>query len=192
MVEAGLAMVTAIATALWLDAARRASDAERDLAAARAGLDGARSASNRFEQLMLESRDMVVSLTARLEEERARIDAQRVEMVAKLDAVRQQEYARFQSREAELRVQLNAMAERLATIKLTVVREGDETFVADTDNVVGFSGAVDEPYAPELLAFLSKIETTEGKEAVEEFIERQRVAGQVDEAILTMLQQGRY
>jgi len=140
----------------------------------------------------------------RTEVHKARMDLKRAEKelaeaaivsAGMLDSARQQERRRFDAIESRLLGQIQAMAERLATLKIKWNGEGDPTegWTVEEDAVVGADLTLTEqPYAPALSDFISALESEDAKEMVETYIESRREEGKIDEQILEMLERGEY
>lgn len=181
-----LALSAALFSAVWLlvrtDQARM--EAEKSLAVAKAGREGARAAADRFEKLFLqhekraqELRDLAVELA--------------FDQAEMLNQARQQERARAQEQVTRLHSQVQAMAERLASMKVKFAEQHPGmTFEEDE---VAFDAMIHEPsYSAGLTAFINALESDEAKEMVEDYIIAQRDEGMIDAQILEKLERGDY
>lgn len=113
-----------------------------------------------------------------------------------LYAVREQKQREFRVRENALLAQIQAMAERLATLKMKWVgpdaAAGGEFALAE-DVVVGADlTRLDEPYSSGLSDFMSALDSEDAREMVESYVEARRAEGLIDEQILDKLERGEY
>jgi hypothetical protein len=104
------------------------------------------------------------------------------------DAIAREERRRYEAREKKWENQVQAMAERLATLKIRAAEQGIEL----KEDAVPFDADPPVPYDPELYAFLSAIEQDEAKQLTEQYIEQRRERGAADVQILSELEQGDY
>ena len=152
--------------------------------------------------VIAELRDSLKDTNSRLNATRAELrqaqtDAAKTAIASSelLDAARMQERRRFDQREALLVGQVQAMAERLATLKIKWHDEDDSEgkMTLEEDVVVGADLTnLEQPYAPALSDFISALESEDAREMVETYVESRRAEGKIDEQILEMLERGEY
>ena len=93
--------------------------------------------------------------------------------------------------QASLFAQIQAMAERLASLKLGV--DPDPKMVKDGQPLIPFDARKPVlPWSAGLFSFVNAIDSEEAKGMVEDFIEMQRNEGMDDEQILDKLNRGEY
>lgn len=98
----------------------------------------------------------------------------------------ERELLRHIAREDELMRQVQTMAERIATMRVQ-----DRMVDSPTAPVFVPGSPREEPYSEEIAAFLSGIESEEGRTLVVEQIEEMRAAACDDEEILSAIRKGR-
>lgn len=98
----------------------------------------------------------------------------------------ERELLRHIAREDELMRQVQTMAERIATMRVQ-----DRMVDSPTAPVFVPGSPPEEPYSEEIAAFLSGIESEEGRTLVVEQIEEMRAAACDDEEILSAIRKGR-
>jgi len=120
------------------------------------------------------------------------------ELNERIHQVRQQEQTYARQRIDVVLAQNQAMAERLATLKMKWVgpempSEVAGEFALAEDPVVGADlTRLEAPYSPALSDFISSLESEDAREMVEGYVEARRAEGMIDDQILEKLERGEY
>lgn len=126
------------------------------------------------------------------------LDSENEHLLHLLEKQREEHRAELRRREvltdqqqASLFAQIQAMAERLASLKLGV--DPDPKMVQDGQPLIPFDARKPVlPWSAGLFSFVNAIDSEEAKGMVEDFIEMQRNEGMDDEQILDKLNRGEY
>jgi len=163
----------------------RAFTAEKDCAAAQAGLKGAHSAADRFEKLFLEREKL-------LKEERREHAAEVETLLNRLDEVRRQSRAAYDGRETRLVSQIQTLTDRMSRLRLSPVSGSEGEYVVTEEGSTPFFADESIPYSNDLHEFVVKLETEEMRQMVEDYIEQRRALHEDDAQILERLKRGDY
>ena len=159
----------------------RAWTAETKLAAADAGLRGAHGAAERFRKLFLQRDEEVTSLRER-----------ESDLLDRMDEVRRTSRARYEQREAGLLAQIQTLSNRMASLRLQPVGEGDEQLVVIDEGDTPLFADESIPYSADLHDFVKAMESEDARQMVEDFVEERRANHEDDAQILQKLQRGEY
>lgn len=119
---------------------------------------------------------------------RTRVFGMAVDHQDEITSIRAAATAKYERRERDLLTQIQSLSERLAGLKLKT--RDDELLVEDPG--VAFASNDTEPYSEGLFEFIQALEGEDSRQMVEDYIERNRGEGMIDDQILQNLERGDY